>query len=87
MNKINWKRKLSSRKFWAALLAWLTSLLAVFNIEDSTGAQFIVLIVSGIGSLCVYILAEGLADCNRAKSDSKFDEVIAEANRLRNNDE
>jgi len=86
MNKINWKRKLSSRKLWAALLAWLTSLLSAFNVAD-TGAQFIVLIVSGIGSLCVYILAEGLADCNRAKSDSKFDEVIAEANRLRNNDE
>ena len=63
--KIDWKAKLSSRKFWTALLAWLTSLLGAFHIADSTTTQ-IVVIVSGIGSLCVYMMAESAADRARA---------------------
>lgn len=59
--KINWKQKLSSRKFWAGVIGWLTSLLAAFNITENATAQ-IIIIVSGIGSLCVYMLAEGIAD-------------------------
>jgi len=69
MNKINWKQKLSSRKFWAALLAWLTSLLSAFNVADTAAAQ-IVIIVSGVGSLCVYMLAESISDTCRARNES-----------------
>lgn len=58
---INWKQKLSSRKFWAAAAAWLTSLLTAFNVTDSVIAQAGIL-VAGIGSLCVYMLAEGMTD-------------------------
>jgi hypothetical protein len=61
MNKINWQQKLSSRKFWAAVLAWLTSILTAFNVTDSVIAQ-VAAIAAGIGSLCVYMLAEGMAD-------------------------
>jgi hypothetical protein len=56
-------KKLTSRKFWAALAAWLTSLLTAFNVADTTISR-IILIVSGIGALCVYIFAEGLVDKN-----------------------
>jgi hypothetical protein len=59
--KIDWKRKLSSRKFWAAGAAWLTSLLTAFGATENMIAQAGI-IVAGIGSLCVYMLAEGLAD-------------------------
>jgi hypothetical protein len=59
--KIDWKRKLSSRKFWAAVSAWLTSLLTAFNVTENHIAQAGI-IVAGIGSLCVYMLAEGMAD-------------------------
>ena len=62
--KIDWKRKLSSRKFWAAVVAWLTSVLTLFNVDGNTTAQ-IAAVVMGVGSLCVYMLAEGLADCKR----------------------
>jgi hypothetical protein len=58
---IDWKRKLSSRKFWAAIAAWVTSLLAAFNVTESTMAQ-VGIVVAGIGSLCVYMLAEAKAD-------------------------
>jgi len=65
--KINWKQKLSSRKFWAAVVAWITSLLTAFNIAENTVAQ-IIIIISGIGSLCVYMLAESLTDKARASN-------------------
>ena len=62
--------KLSSRKFWCALLSWITSLLAAFNLADSSVTQ-ITAIVSGIGALCVYIFAEGSADKARAAHEDE----------------
>ncbi|GHV18932.1 hypothetical protein FACS18949_15230 [Clostridia bacterium] len=68
MDKINWKQKLSSRKFWAAVAAWLTANGAAFGLTEGITAK-IVLIVTGIGALCVYMLAEGWTDANRAEKD------------------
>jgi hypothetical protein len=61
---INWKQKLSSRKFWAALTAWVTSLLTAFHVATDTVAQTSI-ILAGIGSLAVYMLAEAKADASR----------------------
>jgi hypothetical protein len=69
---INWKQKLSSRKFWAAVAAWVTSLLAAFNVTDSAIAQ-VTIIVTGIGSLCVYMLAEGMTDKARSTAAELYD--------------
>jgi len=60
-------RKLSSRKFWCALLAFLAPLLTSFNMTDEAVAQ-VILIVSGISALVIYILSEGAidkADCRK----------------------
>lgn len=57
-------KKLSSRKFWAALLSWVTSVLTAFNVSDSAIAQVSV-IVAGIGALVVYLLAETSVDIKR----------------------
>jgi hypothetical protein len=59
--KIDWKRKLSSRKFWCAVAAWLSANGAAFGFAESVIARA-VLIVSGVGALCVYMLAEAKAD-------------------------
>lgn len=67
--KINWKEKLSSRKFWTALAAWITSLLTAFHVTDSVTAQ-VTIILSGIGALAVYILAEAHVDGKRAGADT-----------------
>jgi len=67
MDKIDWKQKLSSRKLWAAIIGWATSLLAAFNVTDSTIARTAI-IISGIGGLAVYMLAEGGVDRERQKS-------------------
>ena len=59
--KIDWKRKLSSRKFWAALAAFFTSIFAVFGVPEMTVGQ-ITAIITAVGSLVVYILAETEVD-------------------------
>ena len=61
MSKTDWKRKLSSRKFWAAIVSFVTAMCAAFGAGDGTTAQ-ITLIITGIGALAVYMLAEGIAD-------------------------
>jgi hypothetical protein len=61
MDKIDWKRKLSSRKFWAALASWLTSLLTSWGITDNVIAR-VSIVIAGIGALAVYMLAESAAD-------------------------
>jgi len=63
MNKIDWKRKLSSRKFWAAIVSFISANAAAFGITDNITAR-IVCIVTGVGALCVYMLAEAHADSN-----------------------
>jgi hypothetical protein len=72
---IDWERKLSSRKFWAAIIGWLTSLLTAFGIADNTIAQ-VSIIISGIAALAVYMLAEGMADA--AYADEKQDDFKEE---------
>ena len=59
--KIDWKRKLSSRKFWAMLAALILSVLTAFGVRELKGEQ-VVVIVTGIGAIAVYMLAEGAVD-------------------------
>ena len=61
MNKINWKTKLSSRKFWAMLIAVASALLVLFGIEEPTRGQIIALIAE-VGALSAYIVGEGIVD-------------------------
>lgn len=61
---INWKQKLTSRKFWAAVVGFITPILIVFNVPDLTIEQVAAIITSG-GTLIAYILGEGLVDANR----------------------
>ena len=66
--KISIKQKLSSRKFWCAVGAWLTSLLTAFNVTEHVIARTAI-IVSGIGALAVYMLAEAYVDGRRAGAE------------------
>ena len=59
--KINWKQKLSSRKFWACITAVVISLIAFFNASPET-TERIVSLIAAIGGLCIYMLAEGISD-------------------------
>ena len=62
--KIDWKSKLSSRKFWSAVAGFIVPLLLAFGVSDSNITQVTALIMSG-GSLIAYILGEGMVDAGR----------------------
>ena len=62
--KINWKQKLTSRKFWSAVAGFVVPLLLAFGVSDSNITQVTALIMSG-GSLIAYILGEGMIDAGR----------------------
>lgn len=59
--KIDWKRKLSSRKFWALLAGLATSGLVLFNVPENTIAQ-VAAVIGAFGSVAVYMLAEAYVD-------------------------
>lgn len=68
MNKINWRQKLTSRKFWAAIIGFITPILIVFNVPELTVEQVSTIIMSG-ATLIAYIIGEGLVDANRDKEE------------------
>lgn len=67
MKKIDWKRKLTSRKFWVAAVGFVTPLLLAFGVAESTVTQ-VCSIIMACGTFSAYIIAEGLVDA--AGSDS-----------------
>lgn len=71
--KINWKQKLTSRKFWAAVITFVTSILVSFGISDLTIEQVIAVISAG-SVMIAYIIGEGLVDAAKVKSENKEDE-------------
>ncbi len=72
MDKINWKQKLTSRKFWAAVIAVVTSLMIFFNVDSLTREQ-VVTIITAISSLIAYIIGEGIVDAARIKNNGTED--------------
>lgn len=64
--KINWKTKLTSRKFWAALVGFVSPLLLAFGVSESEVAEIAGIIMSG-AALIAYIIGEGLIDANHKK--------------------
>ena len=59
--KIDWKRKLSSRKFWAAVGGFAAAILAFLGASEAVSTQ-VTAIISAAGVLIAYIMAEGFAD-------------------------
>lgn len=67
MEKINWKRKLTSRKFWAAVTGFVTAILMVFKVDEMTIEQ-VIAIISASSVLIAYIIGEGLVDAARVQT-------------------
>ena len=59
--KDNIIRKLTSRKFWLAVIGFITPLLLAFGVTESTTAQVAAIVMAGADVLG-YLLAEGLTD-------------------------
>lgn len=67
MQQVDWKRKLSSRKFWVSIVTFITSILICFNVPEGSIAQITAVIMTG-GSMIAYILSEGYIDAKAVDS-------------------
>lgn len=70
MNKINWKQKLTSRKFWAALIGFITAMMVAFGVNDLTIEQ-VVGMITAASTLIAYIIGEGIVDAARINSETR----------------
>lgn len=67
--KIDWKRKLTSRKLWLAVAGFVTGLILAFNGSAEVAETVSGCIMSG-ASVIAYIVGEGLTDAANAKNGS-----------------
>ena len=65
---IDWKRKLSSRKFWAALAGFVGAV-AVFCGAGESLITEMTAIISAAGVLIAYILGESMIDSSASRKD------------------
>lgn len=65
--KIDWKRKLTSRKFWAAIAQFVSMLIIAFHGTEETATQVTAIIMAG-AAVVAYIIGEGLTDAAAVKN-------------------
>ena len=61
MTKQDMIRKLTSRKFWIAVVGFITPLMLAFGAAESDTTQVSAIIMAG-ADVIAYLFAEGLAD-------------------------
>ena len=68
MNKIDWKRKLTSRKFWLSIASFVSMLMVALGQSESTATQVTSLIMAG-STVIGYVIGEGPADSGNAVNE------------------
>lgn len=68
MQKIDWIRKLTSRKFWLSVASFVAMLIVVLGGGENTAQQITALIMAG-ATVIGYVLGEGLADAGNKPED------------------
>lgn len=71
-NKIDWKRKLTSRKLWVALAGFVAGLIVIFGGSQDTADKITGSIMSA-AAVIGYAIGEGLADNGTKGDNSKTD--------------
>ena len=66
--KINWKRKLTSRKWWVSVAALVSGLILAFGGSDEV-ATTISGCIMATAAVVGYTIGEGLADSSHSKED------------------
>lgn len=61
---IDWKKKLTSRKFWMAVVAFITPLLLAFGVAENDVTEIVAIVMAG-ADVVAYIIAEGLVDAGQ----------------------
>lgn len=70
--KINWKKKLTSRKLWMALAGFVTGIVLAFRGSAELAETISGCIMSG-ASVIAYIVGEGLTDAAAVDKGKKDD--------------
>lgn len=71
MNKIDWKRKLTSRKMWAAIALFVSGVM-VYTGHGEKAEATAGLIMQG-AAVVAYIIGEGLADSSNANIGEPYE--------------
>ena len=74
---IDWKTKLTSRKFWAAIAEFVTMLIIALGGQQEVATQVTALIMAG-ASVIAYIIGEGLTDAAGARARVAAEQTSAE---------
>ena len=70
MKKIDWVRKLTSRKFWLSIASFVAMLMVALGQPEATATQVTSLIMAG-ATVIGYVIGEGLADSGNAGADDE----------------
>lgn len=70
---IDWKRKLTSRKFWVAVADFVVMLLIAFGVAETEAMQISAIIMAGAG-VVTYIIGEGLTDAASIKQQTAIED-------------
>ena len=68
MKKIDWARKLTSRKLWMSIASFVSLMIVAAGGTENTATQVTAIIMAG-ASAVAYIVGEGLTDAASAKVD------------------
>ena len=66
--KIDWKRKLTSRKLWVSIAAFVSLLMVALGCSENEAAQGSALIMAG-ATVIGYVIGEGLVDASYKKGE------------------
>lgn len=77
MHNIDWVRKLTSRKLWAAVASFVSMMIVALGYAESTATQIAALIMAG-ASVIAYIVGEGLVDASAPVLPEVIQEVLVE---------
>lgn len=70
---MDWKRKLSSRKFWMAVALFISGLILAFGGSQEVADTVCGVIMQG-AAVIAYIIAEGLVDQENAQYEPRHEE-------------
>ena len=72
--KIDWLRKLTSRKLWLSVASFVSMILVACGGTEDKAAQVAALIMAG-ATVIGYVIGEGLTDAANLKSDISIEKT------------
>ena len=74
---MDWKKKLTSRKLWAAICALATNLIIIFGGTEEVAVKVTAVIMAG-AAVVAYIIGEGLVDSAAVGLYDEYEELPEE---------